>query len=182
MNCPKCRTELHEKTIHEIAVHECPSCEGIWFEKDELRQVKDRTDADLNWMDVDLWQHRDRFNVAKESGQCPHCEDEVLHAITYGDTNVQVDYCNTCSGVWLDKGEMEKIIEALEEELLTQSTSEYLKETIQEAKELLKGKQGFLSEWRDFTTILRLLQYRILANHPLVRDSVVSFQASPINK
>ena len=43
MECPRCKIELHKKTIQEIEVDECQKCEGIWFEKDELRQQASTT-------------------------------------------------------------------------------------------------------------------------------------------
>lgn len=32
---------------------------------------------------------------------------------------VQIDYCPQCRGVWLDKGELEKIVERVEQEAVT---------------------------------------------------------------
>lgn len=36
---------------------------------------------------------------------CPHCGDEPLIAIEHD--RVELDYCPTCFGVWLDAGELE---------------------------------------------------------------------------
>lgn len=38
---------------------------------------------------------------------CPVCKDSVL-AMTEK-KGVEVDYCPTCRGVWLDRGELEKL-------------------------------------------------------------------------
>lgn len=40
--------------------------------------------------------------------QCPHCQ--VPLAITERQ-GVEVDYCPQCRGVWLDRGELDKILE-----------------------------------------------------------------------
>lgn len=39
---------------------------------------------------------------------CPNCNETLL--ITER-KNVEIDYCLKCRGVWLDKGELDKIIE-----------------------------------------------------------------------
>ena len=38
---------------------------------------------------------------------CPKCQIEML--ITEK-KEIEIDYCPTCFGIWLDKGELEKII------------------------------------------------------------------------
>ena len=41
--------------------------------------------------------------------KCPHCvETTLVMADRHG---IEIDYCPTCRGVWLDRGELDKIIE-----------------------------------------------------------------------
>ena len=41
--------------------------------------------------------------------KCPSCKETVL---TMSERNgVEIDYCPDCRGVWLDRGELDKIIE-----------------------------------------------------------------------
>lgn len=41
--------------------------------------------------------------------KCPNCSDESLvMSVRQG---IEIDYCPTCRGVWLDRGELDKIIE-----------------------------------------------------------------------
>ena len=40
--------------------------------------------------------------------KCPHCDVTLLVAERQG---VQIDTCPECRGVWLDRGELDKIIE-----------------------------------------------------------------------
>lgn len=40
--------------------------------------------------------------------KCPNCDVDLL----LGDkSNIEIDYCPKCRGIWLDRGELEKIIE-----------------------------------------------------------------------
>ena len=40
--------------------------------------------------------------------KCPNCEQTLVMTERQG---VEIDYCPKCRGVWLDKGELDKIIE-----------------------------------------------------------------------
>lgn len=40
--------------------------------------------------------------------KCPNCEETLIMTERQ---QVEIDYCPTCRGVWLDKGELDKIIE-----------------------------------------------------------------------
>ncbi len=42
---------------------------------------------------------------------CPHCNVTLLMTDKQG---VEIDYCPKCRGIWLDRGELEKIIERSE--------------------------------------------------------------------
>ena len=40
---------------------------------------------------------------------CPHCQDARL--VMSDRQGVEIDYCPQCRGVWLDRGELDKLIE-----------------------------------------------------------------------
>ena len=40
--------------------------------------------------------------------KCPNCEETLVMSDRQG---IEIDYCPKCRGVWLDKGELDKIIE-----------------------------------------------------------------------
>ncbi|MCY1537624.1 Transcription factor zinc-finger [compost metagenome] len=40
--------------------------------------------------------------------KCPSCNETLLMAEKRG---VEIDYCPNCRGIWLDRGELEKIME-----------------------------------------------------------------------
>ena len=174
MKCPKCSAELIKKTIQTIEVDECKECKGIWFDKDELRRAKDLADPDLNWMDFEIWKHPDKFQIGGKKYTCPRCDVE-LFTLKYANTDVEIEFCEKCGGTWLDKDEFKRIISALEKEMISKSREEYVKAAIEEAKEIITGPESFISEWKDFSTILRMLQYRILTEHPKLHDITVDF-------
>jgi Zn-finger nucleic acid-binding protein len=177
MNCPKDKTPLETHPVHGVQVDECPHCRGFWFGEDELRKAKDAADPDLRWLDFDLWSDSDALSAEWSSRKCPQCGITMMR-IVYDETEVTVDYCPDAHGIWLDKGEFEAIVAALEKEVVTKEASEYVSASLNEARELFAGEDGFVSEWKDFLTVTRLLQYRVLAENPRLADMLVALNRS----
>jgi len=178
--CPACGHTLKSTKLVNVQADQCPNCKGVWLDRDELRLAKDDADQDLDWMDFEIWKHRDLFEVEPRHLKCPNCKTELV-AIRYGSTKVTIDYCRTCEGIWLDRSEFKRIIDALEDELTSKTASQYIKESIKEAKKLFTGHESFLSEWRDFKTVLWLLELRFFVEHPRLMKTVTSIPPSPIS-
>ena len=85
--------------------------------------------------------------------QCPVCTD--THLVMAERQGVEIDYCPQCRGVWLDRGELDKIIERS-----ASSTSPPMHESREtryhapDAREYesrkKKKRSGFLGELFDF--------------------------------
>lgn len=43
---------------------------------------------------------------------CPRCKGDLVEVVKHG---VTIDHCNSCGGIWLDKGELSKIISQIKE-------------------------------------------------------------------
>ena len=175
MDCPRCKQALVTHTLESVKVDECPTCKGAWLDWDELRVLKDATDPDLRWMDFQIWKHQDRFQIREIPLRCPRCSGSMV-VIDYDKTTVRVDFCLQCQGVWLDENEFQKIIEELSRELTAKTASEYLRASLKEAKELITGPETFISEWRDFKTVMGMLHYRIFVEHPKLIATMMAIQ------
>ena len=176
MDCPRCRIPLTDNSFKDVNFEECPQCHGIWVHKQtDISQTKDQLVPDLVWMDFNIWQHEDKFTVSKHPIDCPKCGIGLV-GLMYQETDVEIDFCIQCEGVWLDKGEFNKIITALTKQSETMNFNEYLRASLNEAGELITGDKNLSEEWRDFTTILRLMQYRLYAEKPAWLRSVMAGQ------
>ena len=81
--------------------------------------------------------------------QCPVCRDTKL-AIAERQ-GVEIDYCPDCRGVWLDRGELDKIIERSAEDV--QGSNEQPMPqggSYKDYKKKKKKKKGILDELLDF--------------------------------
>lgn len=175
--CPNCKTELKSRKLGAVEIDECRTCRGTWYDRGELKQAKDLKDPDLNWMDFDIWKHEDQFTADPSDRKCPVCNKGMV-AVAYGHTGVTVDFCKACSGTWLEKDEFMKIVEALESELESKSFGQYIIEAVKEGLRIIAGPDPIASEWKDFLTVLRLMQYRLLIENKTLQRTITSVQKS----
>jgi len=81
--------------------------------------------------------------------RCPVCEVELKMTERQG---VEIDYCPTCRGVWLDRGELDKIIERSATLEAPRHTSHRPSERWDDADDRYRHKKrrGFLGDLFDF--------------------------------
>jgi len=167
MNCPTCRTELTPRTDNGITVDLCHSCQGSFYEIGELRDAKDATLKDGNWLDFEMWKEGEDHHARPSDRHCPSCDKQMV-TVVYGHTGVEVEYCKSCNGFWLDKDEFSKIVEKLDEEINTKNLSGYVASSVKELKDLFAGPEGFVREYKDLTTVLHLLGLKLFVQAPAI--------------
>jgi Zn-finger nucleic acid-binding protein len=110
MKCPKDGTELVEKSYKgDFLVDQCPECNGMWLDSDELDELEDR--------EFDADEHKGSLVHREVATQhlCPHC-GKPLHAFQYRLRNLMLEYCmENGHGFWLDAGEADRVLELMEE-------------------------------------------------------------------
>ena len=167
MPCPTCKEELEKAIFFNVEVDYCPKCLGLWFQHDELSGAKDEKDKDLNWLDIDLWKQETKFRISPGKKLCPSCS-MPFYEVNYGDSEIRIDLCNLCQGIWLDRGEFKKVIDYLKERGKKEVLENYFKNLIAEGVEVFTGPESFRSELSDFLTILKLLNYKFATQHPII--------------
>jgi len=81
--------------------------------------------------------------------KCPNCNANLVMSERSG---VEIDYCPECRGVWLDRGELDKIIERASSNNQNNRTDnnrdqQYYSKT---GSDHYKKKKGFLGDLFDF--------------------------------
>lgn len=71
--------------------------------------------------------------------KCPVCKDVTL--LMSEKKGVEIDYCPECRGIWLDRGELEKIMEKEDKYI-----DKEIKETKKEENPKKHRKESFLGE------------------------------------
>lgn len=164
--CPVCKTQLLENVIfHNVEADFCGKCLGLWFERDELRQAKDDADKDLSWLDFNLWKEIKDFIISRDKKLCPACR-LPLYEVNYGKSMVSVDLCNVCNGIWLDRGEFNKIMDYLKNEEVSEVLNEFSKNILAESWEVFAGPETLREEISDFLVLFKLLRYKFAVQYP----------------
>lgn len=176
MKCPNDQAELEGVEVGGVRIDRCPRCQGMWFDSNELRILRKREEgADYRWLNVDLWRDIGKFRARQQrNGACPK-DGTPMTTVRYGDSQISVEICSECRGIWLDKGEYEQIISYLEEELDTSSSADYLKDLREEFVLALEGKESPLGALEDVGKILYLLELRFTVEHPTLASLMVGF-------
>jgi len=183
MECPEGHAQLVEISYKGVLIYECPTCKGRWFDRGELKKAKDRTDEDLRWLDFDPFgPEADKYAVPASTEQrlCPRCSLPMT-ALTYKTSGVTIYKCPRCHGVWLSHGEFEAIVSYLENVVDAESAPELAKDAGKQFEKVLVGPGGEISDIRDFFTVLKLLEMRLLVEHPRVAAAAEKiYQYSPL--
>lgn len=114
MNCPRCSVELKPVKIKGIELDICDTCEGIWFDNGELDKVCNLGESSLETSDISKSLIRDNsLNKSTKSKTltCPHCNSTLERFIYSYDSNILLDACKICHGIWLDDGELKEVID-----------------------------------------------------------------------
>lgn len=175
MNCPNDDEKLAKVLFHDVEVDYCPHCLGIWFDQDELRLAKDDKDREINWLDVDLWRDKAKFEISRSDKHCPVCR-ALLCEVTYDGSKTRVDFCKNCQGIWLDRGEFKQIIAYLKNKADYEVLNSYTKNIIQELWEVFAGPEKFREELSDFFMLLKLLNYKFIVQHPFLNYLIQNAQ------
>ncbi len=165
MICPNKHQELEKVLFHNVEVDYCPECLGVWFNKNELAYAKDDKDEQLNWLDFDIWRDKGRFEISPTDKRCPICRIPFVQ-VKYDDSSVKIDFCKMCQGIWLDRGEFKQIIVYLKKKADYEILHRYTKNLAQQLWEVFAGPQKFREELFDFLILLKLFNYKFVAQHP----------------
>lgn len=94
--CPKCEAGLWSLRQDGHTIERCSACGGTWLDAGELTAA------------TEVYRRVDSREGTPTKGACVRC-DEGLREVEYPGTEVKIDVCPACAGVWLDKGELEAL-------------------------------------------------------------------------
>lgn len=105
MNCPACNHELKLLQVTGVKAHACAgSCGGLWFERSEVKKLKDRNAAaGTELLHVERAEGVHTFRDIQHP--CPRCLHTLLYRHCFSKSFFyEVDQCAKCAGFWLDAG------------------------------------------------------------------------------
>lgn len=111
MHCPVDQTELSQSKHEGVTVDRCPTCQGLWLEKGELERIQASHEKDYSGELKAVPDYVSQaYAMARLSAEaqyaCPKC-GEAMEKREHGYcSQVMIDVCPACRGVWLHEGEL----------------------------------------------------------------------------
>ena len=110
INCPCCDVELQRALIDKTPIAYCQTCNGMLIHAPSMAVlVRDKRSAYRGPDDDPTLIDTAALNIKRD---CPVCHEQLETYPYYGPGNCVIDSCRKCELVWLDKGELSKIIRA----------------------------------------------------------------------
>ncbi len=113
MNCPVCHKSLNQVREVFVPYQLCPECLGIWVDAKMLvtlavrraveEGIKPDKRLDLKPRAIEADPQPGRLRL------CPGCGLAMKRFNYAYDSNIYLDRCPACDGLWLDGGEIEQI-------------------------------------------------------------------------
>ncbi|MDX9999874.1 MAG: zf-TFIIB domain-containing protein [Polyangia bacterium] len=115
LRCPRDKAVLVETPYEAgVEVDECSVCQGRWLDRGELERIQETVERDYRKaLDERPELSNLAYDVSREMSEerlhCPACGEEMARMEYARVSQVVVDVCPECRGVWLDKGELERL-------------------------------------------------------------------------
>ncbi len=115
MRCPHDGSTMGKRVYEaDIEIDQCPDCMGIFLDTGELQQIQSTVERNY---DAKKEHRPDKaaaaFEVKRQLDmdpiECPNCNEKMMkreHGFT---SQIVVDICPYCHGIWLDHGELEAL-------------------------------------------------------------------------
>lgn len=165
--CPVCHINLDLYSDFHIGFEGCPKCRGMWVDEEKLKQLKSKVeDGDIRWMDDEL-EAIEKTKAMASDRLCPKCNGTKLLSTKFGHSNLIIDWCPSCHGIWLDRDEFLNMIKYLDDEENHMTTDEMRHEEGEEIKKIWTGHEHKLTEIVDAWKAHKALSLiNLWENHP----------------
>lgn len=113
--CPECQIHLDQIQFHGVVLDECSGCGGVWFDDGELKRCQAGSTSSLVELEdtiapAVLWHQQDHTRL------CPDCNIRLTTYKYQYTSDILLDECTGCYGIWVQDGELKKIAEFAKEE------------------------------------------------------------------
>jgi Zn-finger nucleic acid-binding protein len=115
VKCPKDGAALENRPYEDdVRVELCPRCRGLWLDAGELERIEDVRERDYReelarMADLGYSAYELALQKAGRVLRCPRCGAEMEKREYARCSQVMIDACPECHGVWLDAGELEAL-------------------------------------------------------------------------
>ncbi|MCK4753113.1 MAG: rhomboid family intramembrane serine protease [Planctomycetes bacterium] len=121
MKCPFCSKQLKQVKSKSAVVDVCPDCGGIWFDSGELADFANALSQSekitaRGRKSLEQKKGKSLFKINEKVRVCPKCNTELSKFNYASDSNIILDKCTGCGGIWADGGEVQHVAGYLKED------------------------------------------------------------------
>lgn len=114
MDCPVCGVRLRKVRSRSVEIDMCPRCQGKWYDDGEftefVRELSASGTVEAEGSRLFVRREVKRAEAINEGKRyCPSCRVEMKKFNYAYDSNVFLDKCESCGGIWADKGESSQV-------------------------------------------------------------------------
>ncbi len=107
MDCPQCSIPLIVVERNGIELDYCISCKGIWFDAGELQLLPEALGVKAEIPDIMVYPV---VRVNEKERKCPRCS-KAMDKVRPEGVPVTLDRCRHGEGIWLDAGELGRMVD-----------------------------------------------------------------------
>lgn len=105
--CPACKLQAAPIQYEGVRIYNCGGCGGHWMTPERLDQILERREVEMPApVKQAMWNIAESSNSVKPLW-CFTCGTPMVKEPFRYWNEIQVDRCNKCGGLWLDRGELE---------------------------------------------------------------------------
>lgn len=137
LRCPRCREDMQALRLGSTFAHECCQCGGLWLDPDSLQKLANAREEGAGVVSV-LAARVPRSASPPDVVRyvpCPRCDKLMNRSNFARSSGVVLDVCKT-HGVWLDRGELQRVLGFIESGGLALARSREREELVEEQRRL----------------------------------------------
>ncbi len=126
MKCPHCILEiLIALEFNEVEIDYCTQCKGIWLDSGELELLLGDHEKTQAFLSIGS---PAQVPEGERPRKCPECDIQMTKESTQSHTPVIFDHCPNSHGLWLDAGELQAILDQMEETIGNNEIGQHLRD------------------------------------------------------
>lgn len=137
LKCPRCREDMQALRLGSTVARECAQCGGLWLDPESLQKLANAREEGAGV--VSALAARVPLNAVSPDVvryiPCPRCEKLMNRTNFARSSGVILDVCKS-HGVWVDRGELQRVLGFVESGGLTVAREREREELIEEQRRL----------------------------------------------
>ncbi len=108
--CPLCEQPLVSAAVHQVQILSCPHCRGNLISQSKMLPIL-RESQPSKPTHPEPFQPQDKMELTR-AVLCPSCKQAMAVYPYGGPGNIIIQGCERCQWIWLDFGELSRIVQA----------------------------------------------------------------------